>query len=216
MDCFNAVLPAAKNGFIDFNVPRQIFKQSSFDGKRLPSIFSSNYFAPPVLPTGDKDGPEFMDSSLHARFAELQSNFADGLNEKLADIQTLLDQVVRFAGAKECLSHVQALEALVHKLSGISGTFSFHGTHEAARNLELACDRLRSAAQVVDQAQTQHIRELFDAVLAAVEMDRQLLENAASTIQSENLSTSTVPDSFHNTNSINGFRGMFGLNKAII
>jgi len=26
----------------------------------------------------------------------------------------------------------------------------------------------------------------------------------------------TVPDSFHNTNSINGFRGMFGLNKAII
>jgi hypothetical protein len=27
---------------------------------------------------------------------------------------------------------------------------------------------------------------------------------------------STVPDSFHNTNSINGFRGMFGLNKAII
>jgi len=28
--------------------------------------------------------------------------------------------------------------------------------------------------------------------------------------------TTTVPDSFHNTNSINGFRGMFGLNKAII
>jgi PAS domain S-box-containing protein len=30
------------------------------------------------------------------------------------------------------------------------------------------------------------------------------------------ISGPTVPDSFHNTNSINGFRGMFGLNKAII
>jgi hypothetical protein len=30
------------------------------------------------------------------------------------------------------------------------------------------------------------------------------------------LAGDTVPDSFHNTNSINGFRGMFGLNKAII
>jgi len=26
----------------------------------------------------------------------------------------------------------------------------------------------------------------------------------------------TVPDSFQNTNSINGFRGLFGLNRAII
>jgi DNA-binding transcriptional LysR family regulator len=36
------------------------------------------------------------------------------------------------------------------------------------------------------------------------------------TEQGEILFRTTVPDSFHNTNSINGFRGMFGLNKAII
>jgi hypothetical protein len=32
----------------------------------------------------------------------------------------------------------------------------------------------------------------------------------------DKVEATTVPDSFHNTNSINGFRGMFGLNKAII
>jgi hypothetical protein len=32
----------------------------------------------------------------------------------------------------------------------------------------------------------------------------------------DSLVDSTVPDSFQNTNSINGFRGLFGLNRAII
>ena len=129
-----------------------------------------------------------MNDTLHARFAELQSKFSDNVNDKLSEIQTSLDQVTQSAGTEECLPHVQALEALVHKLTGISGTFSFNKTHETARKLELECDRLRSAGAVVDLPQVILVKNLFDDIAAAVDADKNSVEMAAMITPSQDLS----------------------------
>jgi ABC-type amino acid transport substrate-binding protein len=84
-----------------------------------------------------------------------------------------------------------------------------YGTHSDQRYKDYAEDIHKSGELLVSL-----INDILD--LSKIEAGKYELTEEEIDLGKLLGEASTVPDSFHNTNSINGFRGMFGLNKAII
>ena len=114
-----------------------------------------------------------MNDAIQGKLAELQAKFASGVKDRLAEIRGLFGQLTPVVGTDAATAKVAALETTVHKLSGLSGTLSFHETHKASRALELACDGLRTTGEVVTDVDVKSLKDLFVALEAAVEEDQR-------------------------------------------
>ena len=77
-------------------------------------------------------------------------------------------------------------------------------------------DKLRIFHAVAEAGSFTRAGETLNLSQSAVSRQVSTLEEEVGIDLFHRHARGTVPDSFHNTNSITGFRGMFGLNKAII
>jgi PAS domain S-box-containing protein len=137
---------------------------------------------------------EDMNTALHARLAELQMQFAGTVNDKLAEIDEQIGQLLTATETSATLSGILSVEAHVHKLAGLSGTLAFDATSQAAQILERECERLRAGGKVLDKTDEDKLTDLRAALDIAVRQDQKIhASGGAPFVSSSSLEQVTGP-----------------------
>ena len=80
------------------------------------------------------------DEELQAKLKALQDKFKAGLNARLNEIDSTIDNLR--TGGDGSAEELDTLLGLAHKLTGSAGTFGLPAVSDAARELEALCETL--------------------------------------------------------------------------
>lgn len=87
-------------------------------------------------------------TSIASQLNALQSQFAEGLDGRLKEIEKEISSIETTWGSELFFDSLLTISAFAHKLAGTAGTFNFYRVYEAALKLEGFCDENRTNEQL--------------------------------------------------------------------
>jgi len=195
---------------------------------RNPNPFASRWsyisIAAAVLILTTSAGVLYIGSNAMGLFGDMRKTWQKF--DQVSEIKiTYLTQMHRYLGYSGMAQHLNdyllhgkepLLDILDIDLDQAKNAVDSYGLLEVNEDEKAALHILRTLIQK-SRVQIRDIPNLREAGMSPSEIDKKidLFPQAATTaLEQLRMSWRTVPDSFHKTNPINAFRGIFGLNRA--
>jgi HPt (histidine-containing phosphotransfer) domain-containing protein len=112
-------------------------------------------------------------SDLEQRLDALRTVFATKLMERVEDLETMADAMIRDDSKGEPDTAIRAVRDHAHKLVGSGATFGFPAVSEVSRELETLCDSLIDAKTSPSRGQWEQIARLIQTLRAISESGAQ-------------------------------------------